>query len=137
MIKALVDTNVIIDFFLGREPFCRNAEIVFQKMNSSECEGYVSASAVTDIFYLLQKAKGHFKAKEDLLELIKVLDILEVNKNTVITALLFDWKDFEDAVQAQVAIENGLDVIITRNPQDYRNLEILQVLTPSNLAEKY
>jgi len=137
MIKALVDTNVIIDFFLGREPFYRNAKIVFQKISCSKIEGYISASAVTDIFYLLQKAKDYLSARKDLLELIKIIDVLEVNRNTVTSALLFDWKDFEDAVQAQVAIENGLDVIITRNPQDYRNLEILQVLTPSNLAEKY
>jgi len=137
MIKALIDTNIIIDFFLGREPFCRDAEIIFQKINDKKVEGYISASAVTDIFYLLQKAKGNFDATNYILKLIKIVEILGVDKQTIINAILLNWTDFEDAVQAQVAIENKIDIIITRNTKDFQKAKKVKVLTPKEfIAEE-
>ena len=130
MIKALIDTNVIIDFFLRREPFYKNAETIFQKISYKKIEGYISASAVTDIFYLLQKAKGSVEATNYILKLMQIIEVLGVDKQTIINALLLDWADFEDAVQAQVAIENEMDVIITRNTKDFKKMKKIKVLTP-------
>jgi len=128
--KALIDTNIIIDFFLRREPFYENAEIIFQKISSKKLDGYISASAVTDIFYLLQKAKGNSDAISYILKLIQIIEVLGVDKQTIINALLLNWTDFEDAVQAQVALENEMDVIITRNTKDFQNTEKIKILTP-------
>ena len=130
MIKALIDTNVIIDFFLEREPFYGNAETIFRKINDKKVEGYISASTVTDMFYLLQKAKGNLDAVNYISELIQTIEILGVDKQTIINALLFNWTDFEDAVQAQVAIENEISVIITRNTKDFQKIKKIKVLTP-------
>jgi len=137
MIKALIDTNVIIDLFLGREPFCRDTEIIFKKISDKKVEGYISASAVTDIFYLLKKAKGKSDATNYILKLIKIVEILSVDKQTIINALLYNWHDFEDAVQAQVAIGNEMDVIITRNTKDFQKTKEVKVLTPKEfIAEE-
>jgi len=137
MIKALIDTNVILDFFLEREPFYRDAETVFQKIRNKKAKGHISASTVTDIFYLLRKAKGNLGATNHILKLIQIIEILDVDKQTIINALLFGWTDLEDAVQTQVAVENEMDVIITRNTKDFQKAKRIKVLTPKEfIAEE-
>jgi len=136
MIKALIDTNVVIDFFLGREPFYTDAETIFQKIIYKKIEGCISASAVTDIFYLLQKAKGNSDATKYILKLIQIIEILGVDKQIIINSLLLNWTDFEDAVQAQVAIENEMDIIITRNIKDFQKTMNVKVLTPKEFNEE-
>ena len=136
MIKALIDTNVIIDFFLRREPFYRNAETILQKIGDKKVEGYISASTVTDIFYLLRKAKGNLAATNCILKLIQIIEILGVDKQTIIDALQLNWTDFEDAVQAQVAIENEVDVIVTRDTKHFQRIKKIKVLTPKEFIEE-
>ena len=136
MIKALIDTNIIIDFFLRRKPFYKNAETIFKKINDKKVEGYISASAVTDIFYLLQRAKGNLDATNCIFKLIQIIEILGVDKQTMINALLLNWTDFEDAVQVQVALENEIDVIITRNTKDFQNIKKIKVLTPKEFISE-
>jgi predicted nucleic acid-binding protein len=137
MIKALIDTNIIIDIALTREPFHSDAAKLFQKIDEKKIEGYISTSGITDIFYLLRKSKGYLNARKDLLGLTQILDILAVTRNTILNALLLDIKDFENAVQIQAATENKIDVIITRNLEDFRNLRIPQVLTPRDFVKNY
>ena len=134
MIKALIDTNIIIDIALQREPFYLDAIQVFNKINEQKISAFISASAITDIFYILKKSNGKDKTLAFLKELLEVIDVASVNKSNILHALYSGWNDFEDAVQAQVAIENGFEIIITRNPQDYRNSQTLQALTPRDFA---
>ncbi|ELR70704.1 PIN domain containing protein [Fulvivirga imtechensis AK7] len=45
-----------------------------------------------------------------------------------------DFKDFEDSIQYYTAIENNLDLIITRNLKDFK-LSKIPVLTAKNYLE--
>jgi predicted nucleic acid-binding protein len=135
MIKALIDTNIILDIALKRNPFYEEAATIFRKINEKELQGYISATTVTDIFYLIQKDSGKEKAIAFLQTLIKVIDIMDVSKQTIINALHSGWNDIEDAVQAQVAIENDLDVILTRNTKDFKKLENIKVFYPSDFID--
>jgi predicted nucleic acid-binding protein len=134
--KVLIDTNVILDFALNRHPFYEDAKTIFHIMESEKIHGYISASAVTDIFYLTRKSMGWQMAIAYILALIEVIGVLSVDKNTIIKALLSGWTDFEDAVQAQVAIENDLDVIITRNVKDFQRMEKVKVFTPPEFIQQ-
>ncbi|MCL1933205.1 MAG: PIN domain-containing protein [Candidatus Azobacteroides sp.] len=128
MIKAFLDTNVVLNIALARPLFYEEASEVFLKINENKMRGYISATSVTDIFYVLYKAKTD--ASGYLKKLLKIVDVLEVDKHTIITALYSGWTDFEDAVQLQVAIENEMDVIITRNTKDFQKTKKIRVLTP-------
>ena len=46
----------------------------------------------------------------------------------------FDWSDYEDTVQYEVAKRHACDVIVTRNPRDFLKSDIL-VLTPDEVIE--
>ena len=133
MIKVLLDTNVILDIALKRPQFYEDAAAVFQKMFENKITGYISASSVTDIFYILKRAK--IDAFTHLKQLLKIIDILNVDKDIILFALYSGWFDFEDAVQAQIAVENEMDIIITRNTKDYQKTQTVKVFTPRVFIE--
>ena len=129
MIKALLDTNIVLDIALARPLFYKEASEVFLLINEKKVQGYISATTITDIFYVLNRA--NIDAISYLKKLLKIVDVLEVNKDIIITALYSGWTDFEDAIQSQVATENQIDVIITRNTKDYKKAKKVRVVTPN------
>jgi len=130
MKRVLIDTNIIIDIAKRSEFFFEHSSKVFELAVEEKIVAYVSASAVTDIFYILQKENGKTNTILFLKELFNYIDILGVDKTVVMNALNSDWKDFEDAVQACVSIENRLDFIVTRNTKDFTKLKGIKVLAP-------
>ena len=134
--RLLIDTNVILDYLLSREGFHEQARAVFDLVKYKKDFEFVSSSAVTDIFYHLNKAlRNSFEAQDQISELIDVLSILNITEQDIRAALKLRWKDFEDAVQYAVALSNGVDAIITRNAKDFERQDI-PVLTPGEFLDE-
>ena len=94
---------------------------------------YVSASAITDIYYIAnQELRDKEAVKEILSELIKIVSIASVSEDEIKNALVLLWKDFEDSVQYSVALLQEMDGIITRNSRDYEETEI-EIWKPEEL----
>jgi len=132
MKRVLIDTNIIVDIATRRDPFFEHSSKVLKLAIEGKITAYVSASAVTDIVYILQKENGKTSTMQFVKELVEYIDILGVDKTIIINALNSNWKDFEDAVQGNVALDNSLDIIITRNTKDFIKLESIQILSPSH-----
>jgi len=135
MKQVLIDTNIILDIALQREPFFEAADQIFSKIDEGEIKGFVTASSVTDIYYVSKKACGREKTITFIRELIDILGVLSVTKETIINALNTDFKDFEDAVQYCVADMNHIDMIVTRNKSDF-DFSAIEVYTPNELMKK-
>jgi len=129
MKRVLLDSNIVLDFALSRTPFFADANRIIEQIIDNKFVAYVSASSVTDIFYVLNRNK--FDAFNFLKDFLKIVDILKVDKEVIMCSLYLGWEDFEDAVQAEVALENDVDIIITRNTKDFTELKAVKVLTPS------
>ena len=134
MKKVLLDTNVVLDFALKREPFYENAQIILNEIADGNVEGYITASMSTDIFYLLQKTNGKTFALNTFADLVIILDVLSVYREDVYSALHSGWNDFEDALQAQVAVRSGMDAIVTRNSKDYKKAQNIEIILPSDFS---
>jgi predicted nucleic acid-binding protein len=132
MKRVLIDTNIIVDIATRREPFFEHSSKILELAIEGKIIAYVSASAVTDIFYILQKENGKINTIQFLKDLFDYINILSVDKKIIINALNMNWEDFEDAVQGNVASYNSLDAIITRNTKDFVNLKSIQILDPFN-----
>ena len=132
MKRVLLDTNVVLDFLLKREPDYENAQTIIKEIVSGNVLGYVTASMATDIFYLLQKTNGKIFALNSLADLLIILDVLTVYRDDVYSVLHSGWNDFEDALQAQVAVRSGMDAIVTRNSKDYKKAENIDIVCPSD-----
>ena len=134
MKTVLIDTNIILDIALQRDPFFEEADQIFGKIDDDVIKGFVSASSITDIYYVSRKSCGREKTIAFIRELIDILEVLSVAKATIINALNTDFKDFEDAVQYCVADMNRIDVIVTRNKSDFE-LSAIEVCTPKELLK--
>ena len=130
MKKILLDTNIVLDIALQRPNFYEDAKAIFILIKQNKIIACVSATTVTDIFYILKREK--LDAFKYLKELLKTVDVLNVDKNTIINALYLGWVDFEDAVQSQVAIGNNINTIVTRNTKDFQKTDNVEILTPKD-----
>jgi predicted nucleic acid-binding protein len=132
MKKVLIDTNIILDIALQRDPFFEDACEIFTKIDNGEIKGFVTASSISDIYYISKKSCGREKTITFIRELIDAIDILSVTKENIIDALNAEFKDFEDAIQSCVADMNRIDIIVTRNKPDFEKSTI-EVYTPAEL----
>ncbi len=131
--KIMCDTNVIIDVLLEREPFIEDSYKVLKLCEEHKIDGFVSASSVTDIFYLVRKythsTDAAYKAVGKLLEIAKVCS---VTNNDVLNAFQKKAKDFEDCLVATCAKSIHCDSIVTRNKIDFEGFGI-PVFTPMEI----
>jgi predicted nucleic acid-binding protein len=136
MMRIFIDTNIVLDFALGREPFSIAARQLFAKIEEKQVTAYITASSVTDIYYILKKSRQHDQVILFLKELLQTVYLLDVSAEIVGTALYSDFKDFEDAVQYYTAEDNHIDAIITRNIKDYQSMEI-PIMNAQDFLAKY
>ena len=133
--KLLIDTNVVLDVLLRREPFFRTAAEVLNLTQRDDVREYVSASAITDIYYIANKQLKDRAAVRDLLErLLKIVSVAAVSEQEIRNALNLTWADFEDSVQYSVALLNEMDGIVTRNPDDYQEAN-MRIWLPEQTLE--
>lgn len=121
MKKILFDTNIILDVALKRIPFFNDAFKLFELIDEKRITGIITATTVTDIYFISKKEKGHQEAIQFLNNLIEVVDIIGVDKAVILNALDLGLPDFEDAVQISAAEFNEIKTIITRNKSDFLN----------------
>ncbi len=135
MKRILLDTNVVLDLALQRREFGEDAKQLITIIFKKKIEPFVTASSITDIYYILRKAKGHNEALDFLRSFFKLVNITGVDNETILDALYSDMKDFEDAVQTESAIQNNINVIITRAKKDFENSN-LKVFSPDEYINK-
>ena len=135
--RILIDTNVILDWLMCREPFQKEAKRIMEESIFGDLEGYITAHSLTDLFYILRKDFNVEKRKELLLLLCEHLQIIPEDANTIKSALnQKEWLDLEDGLQMQCARERNLDYIVTRNIRDF-SASSIPVLMPGALMEFY
>ncbi|MBC5797446.1 MAG: type II toxin-antitoxin system VapC family toxin [Sphaerospermopsis kisseleviana] len=133
--KILLDTNIIIDNALEREPFWNTSEQVLSLIEQGKIAGSISASTFSDLYYIIRKARGRDWTLTYLNQLVTFCQIATVNQAAITMAFTTNFKDFEDAIQYSTAVVNQLDAIITRNSQDFP-VVTPRILTPDQLIEE-
>ncbi len=130
--KALFDTNVILDVLLQRQPFAPDALALFVAVETGELKGVLGATTVTTVYYLVAKAVGREKAITSIRQLLTIFEVAAVTRAVIERALTQPFTDFEDAVLAEAGQLGAVDVIVTRNVADFRHTS-LPVYTPAEL----
>lgn len=131
--KILFDTNVVLDLLLDRKPFSQAAAVLFSLAETGALAGYVCATTVTTIFYLVRKSLGAARAQEEIGKLLTLLEVAPVTRPVLEAARLSDFSDFEDGVIYEAARHANVQGIVTRNPSDFK-LSALPVYLPEELC---
>ena len=125
----LIDTNIILDVVLNR-PGSAEARQLFLKMETGGDSAFFTASAVTDLFYIIRKKLHDVNQTYAAMgKILNVVNVLLVNENDILTAFHARWRDFEDCVQFVIALHQRMDYIITRNAKDFEDNSI-PVISP-------
>ncbi len=130
--RAIVDTNVVLDVLLAREPFAGAGAEVFALVEQSNIEASLCATTVTTVNYLLIRALPRDEARRALRALLGLFEVAPVNRAVLEGALGSRIEDFEDAVLEQAGLLVGAEAIITRNTKDFRR-SFIKALDPTEL----
>lgn len=134
--NIMLDTNVILDVLQKREPFFADSYKALRKALESDTICLISATAATDIFYVLRKAlQSSEKAKVHIEKLSQLVTFADVQGVDIYTALMRSMTDFEDAVVDAVAERNGASYIVTRNIKDFLGSAV-HAITPTEFLKK-
>ena len=124
MERLLVDINIVIDLLAKREEFFREAQELFTLADNKKVELIVSALTFANTHYLLSKHKPLDEARKTLIKFKVLVSVAPMDDKVLELALVSDFKDFEDAIQYHTALENKVDIIITRNKKDFKNSKL-------------
>ena len=133
--RALLDTNVVIDFLEARAPFAEPARNLFSLAAQDAFEACIAAKEATDIYYITaRELHSKQKARELLVKLVRLTCVLDTTSADVYHSLLENHSDFEDGVMIATATREGLDAIITRDGKGYERSSV-PVFSPTAFAE--
>lgn len=115
MKSVLLDTNVIMDAITAREPFRSDAERIFRMIVDKEITACLTATCVTDIFYLYSKKRTVTDTRQALWAILRNFSVLDVRGRDCIDAFERQIDDYEDALLVVCGIRAGVDCIVTRD----------------------
>lgn len=136
MSRLLIDTNIVIDLLSKREKYYDEAAQLFSLADKKELELTISSLTFANTNYILSHLKSAKETREILRKFKVLVELLSLDDKITELALSDDnFPDFEDGLQYYSAMENQVDVIITRNKKDFKNSQI-PVLTAKEFLGK-
>ena len=130
MIHLFLDTNILIDFLVNRQPFSLEAAKLFDYSEKGKAKIYVAAVSYNNLYYIIRQSLSHSDTIKLLDELSEMVEIIDTTKSVVTKAIKSDFKDFEDAIQYHCALSNNkIKAIVTRDSKGLKKSS-LSVLSP-------
>ena len=136
--RAILDTNVIVDVLQRREPWFRHGAIIFRAIANKQVNGYLTARQIADLHFFSRKQfKGDenvdAKARQVIRKLLALFETIDTLAIDCQNALGINNGDYEDAILIESAARAGVDCIVTRNPAHF-NLSSVQVYSPDEFV---
>lgn len=133
--KVLIDTNILIDYIMNREPYAEIASEIVMMCSEKKIDGCIAAHSVPNIFFILRKSLSPHDRRNILKSLFTIFSVESIDREKLLSALdNDDFADFEDSLQEECAITFSADYIITRNEKDFEKSRITAV-TPEKFIE--
>lgn len=130
--RVLLDLNVLMDFLLKRQPWCIEADAIWNATHEGRLTSFISAASLTTVFNLARKAGPQEFALNSVRLAVETLEVVPVDVDAVNLALKMTGQDFEDNVQIACVVRSDVEAIITRNPADFTDSPI-PVMSPTEL----
>lgn len=127
--RILIDTNVLLDYLLTREPFYEDAKNVLLACVDGKAKGCIAAHSISNMFFILRKDYNAKERREILYKLCSIFDVEGIDKAKLLVGLQNEnFSDFEDCLQMECAKTYGAEYIVTRNVSDYTASEVKAIL---------
>ncbi len=130
----LIDTDVLLDLALDREPYADSTEELLEKIQQGVEAANVAWHSISNLHYIASPVIGRDEAREFILELIRFVPVTTTGTEAIRYAASLPMADFEDAMQVAAARACGATRIVTRNVSDYARSPIPAVTPQEALA---
>ena len=113
--RVLVDTNVVLDFLLRREPWMAQSRELLRAQREGRIELFISANSVTDLFYVIRRQAVRQRAWAAIRASLKNLTVVPIGRAELLAAAQLEGPDFEDNLQVVCAVASQVEAIVTRD----------------------
>jgi predicted nucleic acid-binding protein len=134
MKTVFLDTNVVLDVLLQNEGFWQDSIKIFRLAELGKIRACVSASSMTDIFYVARKKLTTSAARAAIEKLLNLFEIVGVDGDDLRGALTLPIGDMEDALQAWCAMKAKADALITRDAGGFSGIDV-KAVAPEQFKE--
>lgn len=124
MKRIFLDTNILLDVFLERKPFCEPAQFIWTLAEKRKLKAAISAVSVVNVFFIIKKLAGKEKAYQACMALMDFFQIIETGPRLIQSALKSRFADLEDAIQYYSALHFKAQAIVSRDPSDFGQGEL-------------
>ena len=134
--RVLIDTNVLADLLLGRDPYYDIAYNILTMCADKKVYGYIAAHSIPYLFYILRKSMTKEERKEALKDICQIVKVEGIDSFKILSALDNEcFSDFEDCLQEECAVAISADCIVTRNTKDFASSRVPAILPNEFLAK--
>lgn len=85
--RILIDTNVLLDYLLTREPFYEEAKSVVLACVEGKTKGCIAAHSISNMFFILRKDYNAKERRELLSGLCSIFDVEGIDKAKLLAGL--------------------------------------------------
>ncbi len=132
--RVLLDTNIVLDLLLAREPFLQSAKEIFLMVENRIIEGFLSATSIVTLHYLIGKQNGRDEANRVIEDLLELFEITPVDKDILLKASANNGTDYEDSVIYTAAEKNSVDIIVSRDTKGFKRSKVAVMMPDTFLA---
>jgi predicted nucleic acid-binding protein len=121
----VLDTNIVLDVILARSPWDGDAVLLLDAISRSESRGFVAGHTITTIHYIVERERSRVVASTAVSDLLQLVDVVALDRSDFQRALSLGLTDYEDAVQVAACLRIGADMLVTRNPRDFKGAPVV------------
>lgn len=133
---GLLDTDILIDVALGREPFSEHSAMVLNAAEIGSFRAFIAWHSISNFSYIVEPARARLSVKGFIVELLQFVEISPTTTKDVFYATELKLADFEDAMQVAAARACAADLIVTRNVKHYKRSPI-PAQTPVEFVQRF
>jgi predicted nucleic acid-binding protein len=136
MRRVFIDTNILLDLLLERQPWVQQASVLFSMADRKELDLLCCSLSFSTAVYLMHRLKYSRKEIITKLTIVKSLcTVTTVDSSVIDRVLQSDFSDLEDGMQYYSALAANAEAIVTRNEKDYA-LSNIPVLSPTEFLNE-
>lgn len=113
--KLLADTNIFLDVAIDAREEHVPGLLLWDEFLYGEIEGYVAATSLKDVYYILGKYEGESRSRDFIEAILKIFQVVPVDALVCKTAIRSNEPDFEDGIVRECAESIPVDFIISRD----------------------
>jgi len=133
--KVLLDLNIVMDVLLNRQPWAADSSAVWNAHQSGEFDGYLAATEITNLHYIVRKLAGESTARSAINVCLNGFAIVPVDQPILLAAEALAGKDFEDDVCIACAVAVSAVWIVTRDASGFTQSAV-PAISPADLLKQ-